>query len=522
MLATPRRFVRSEPDERLVALVRDGDRNAFEEVYDRHSPGLLSFCRHMLGSLEEAEDAVQHTFLAAHRAMLADQRELHLKAWLYAIARNRCLSLLRARRERVGLEDGFESAPSVAGLATEVERREDLRDLLSDLARLPDAQRAALVLAELGAHTHDEIAGVLDVKRDKVKALVFQAREALVAAKAARDTPCSEIREELANARGGALRRSHLRRHLESCAGCRAFRAEVQRQRAALALILPVIPSFALKQAVLGGAAATAAGLGGSSAAGGLAAAGGAKAAAAKVMVAAVVAGGAGGTGYVAIHAFHTPKTPPLAAAELQVPRSAAAQPSEEDQPVAVKAASSPSVGATPLPERRVRRHVRLHRRVAAPPARRPTAVGAERRRRRHRGHEASRPPVLAAEEPQVVTGDKHKPKKAKDDKPKHERHGEQVPASDEHRQDDEGDGQDQGEHRGGNDDHPRADPLKHDREATVPAPGRRGQDDQGDQPAGDQQGDQGHQGDDQQGDGRGGGGDSRLLGSPVPPADRQ
>ena len=74
MLATPRRFVRSEPDERLVALVRDGDRNAFEEVYDRHSPGLLSFCRHMLGSLEEAEDAVQHTFLAAHRAMLADQR----------------------------------------------------------------------------------------------------------------------------------------------------------------------------------------------------------------------------------------------------------------------------------------------------------------------------------------------------------------------------------------------------------------------------------------------------------------
>src|SRR5206468_11348193 len=107
-----------------------------------------------------------------------------------------------------------------------------------------------------------------------------------------RDTPCAEIREELANARGGALRRGNLRRHLESCAGCRAYRAEVQRQRAALALILPVVPSFALKQAVLGGAAATAARLGGSSAATGLA--GGAKAAAAKVAVAAAIAGGAG------------------------------------------------------------------------------------------------------------------------------------------------------------------------------------------------------------------------------------
>src|SRR5213076_3623436 len=100
-------------DEQLVARVRAGDREAFEEIYERHATGLVSFCRHLLGSPEEAEDAVQHTFLAAHRAMLGDQRELHLKAWLYAIARNRCLSLLRARRERVGLEDGLESAPSV-------------------------------------------------------------------------------------------------------------------------------------------------------------------------------------------------------------------------------------------------------------------------------------------------------------------------------------------------------------------------------------------------------------------------
>src|SRR3954452_1550050 len=281
--ARPRRFVRSQSDERLVELVRAGDAAAFEAIYDRYSRGLVSFCRHLLGSLEEAEDAVQHTFLAAHRAMLGDERELHLKAWLYAIARNKCISMLRVRRERLGFDDDeLELVPSTAGLSAEVERREDLRALLGDLARLPDDQRAALVLAELGAHNHDEIADVLDVRREKVKALVFQAREALIAAKTARETPCTEIREQLATARGGALRRGNLRRHLETCEGCRAFRDEVQRQRAALAIILPVVPSLALKHAVLGGVAAGAAGFGGPTASS-VGAAGG-KAAATKLM----------------------------------------------------------------------------------------------------------------------------------------------------------------------------------------------------------------------------------------------
>src|SRR2546423_112809 len=308
MLTAPgrtRRFARSDSDEQLVARVRAGDREAFEEIYERHASGLLSFCRHLLGSLEEAEDAVQHTFLAAHKAMLGDSRDLHLKAWLYAIARNRCISMLRGRRERPGLEDEDEFAPSTAGLAAEVEQREDLRELLGDLAKLPDEQRAALLLAELGAHSHDEIAEVLDVRRDKVKALVFQAREGLIAAREARETPCAEIREELATARGGALRRGRLRRHLETCAGCRAFRDDVQRQRAALAILLPVVPSIALKHAVLGGVAATAAGLGGASGALGGGGAAGAKAAATKLLAVAAVAGSAGGTRHLAGHQFH-------------------------------------------------------------------------------------------------------------------------------------------------------------------------------------------------------------------------
>jgi RNA polymerase sigma factor (sigma-70 family) len=275
----PRAILRVASDERLVALVRAGSEPAFEQLYERHHRGVLSFCRHMVGSREEAEDAVQHTFLAAYRDLVGSGKPIQLKAWLYAIARNRCLSILRARREHADVDA---VQPATDGLSAQVERREDLRGLLGDLAGLPDDQRAALVLAELGDVSHGDIAAVLDCPKDKVKALVFQARSALMDARRARETSCIEIREELSTLTGGALRRAHLRRHLETCDGCRAFRDEVRRQRAALAIVLPVFPSAGLKLGALpslvaGKAAATGAAVtGAGGAAGATAGAGGA------------------------------------------------------------------------------------------------------------------------------------------------------------------------------------------------------------------------------------------------------
>jgi RNA polymerase sigma factor (sigma-70 family) len=257
------RLLRVATDARLVELIRQGRASAFETLYDRHHRSILSFCRHMLGSAEEAEDAVQHTFLSAYNDLIATDRPMHLRAWLFTIARNRCYSILRARREQpvADLDE-----PVTEGLAAQVERRQDLRDLVLDLGRLPEDQRAALVLSEMDALSHEQIASVLDVPKDKVKALVFQARESLIASRAARETDCAVIREQLANLSGGALRRANLRRHLRECPGCRDFRAEVDSQRRQLRLLLPVVPTIALKEAVLGatvGGSATATAIGG-------------------------------------------------------------------------------------------------------------------------------------------------------------------------------------------------------------------------------------------------------------------
>jgi len=291
------RLPRGRSDDALVARVRAGDERAFELVFDRYHRGLLAFCRHMLGSGDEAEDALQHTFMAAYRALRTSDRPIRLKAWLYTIARNRCLSILRARREQVAFDEGHAATD---GLAADVDRRAELRGLLADLEQLPEEQRAALVLFEMGDHSHDEIAEVLGVRREKVKALVFQARESLAGWRRARETPCVEIREQLATARGASLKRATLRRHVARCPGCAEFESEVRHQRAAMAALLPVVPAAGLKAAVLGAIGAGAGSAGGGGSVAGLA--GAAKGAAAKTLVCAAVAGSAGSAGYVAVH----------------------------------------------------------------------------------------------------------------------------------------------------------------------------------------------------------------------------
>src|SRR3954449_5646344 len=255
-LALPRsrRLLSPLSDDRLVEQVRRGNDAAFEVIFDRHHRGILSFCRHMLASVEEAEDAVQHTFIQAYDSMRRSNREIKLKAWLYAIARNRCLSVLRARREQAAELDDIPTA----GLSDAVQQRTDLREMLADIQELPEEQRAALVLSELGDLSHTEIAAVVGCEASKVKSLVFQARSSLIETRNARAIPCHEIREQLATASGGALRRRPLSRHLRACAGCAEYRDEVMRQRKALAAILPVVPSVGLK-----GAALSAIGIGG-------------------------------------------------------------------------------------------------------------------------------------------------------------------------------------------------------------------------------------------------------------------
>jgi RNA polymerase sigma factor (sigma-70 family) len=344
-------------DERLVSQLRRGNELAFEVIFERHSGGILSFCRHMLGSPEEAEDVVQHTFAAAYHDLVEGEREIRLKAWLYTIARNRCLSVLRARRER----PSEQAEVATAGLHDEVERRVELRELLVDLRELPEEQRAALVLTELGDLSHAEVAGVLGVEVPKVKALVFRARSGLMERRQARETPCVEIREQLSVLRGGALRRSELRHHLRHCRACREYREEVRRQRAMMAAVLPVTPTVALKSNVL-----SALGLGGSAAGMGISAPVGG-AALAKLAVAALAVGGGAVAGKEALVAGTAEQSPRPLVAPASPPRHDARTPAAERPAAARPAQAGSTRRSADHSDRGVRRRVRAHGREGAP-----------------------------------------------------------------------------------------------------------------------------------------------------------
>jgi RNA polymerase sigma factor (sigma-70 family) len=290
-------------DAGLLGRVRRDDDAAFERLHGRHQAAVLAFCRHLTGSREDAEDAVQHTFLAAYRRIADGERTTDWRPWLFTVARNRCLTLIRARRGESPLIDE-ELVAAVDGLAVEVERRQELRDVVADMALLPEPQRAALVLSQLDALDYREIATVLGVTPQKVKALVFQGRSSLTSAREAREASCVEIRQQIATARGSALRRRLLRRHVGQCDGCREFEVAVKRQREDFAILLPVVPAAGLGQSILGavdretvatGGAAVAGGGGASVGLGGALTAIGLPGAAKLAVVAAVVGGGASG-----------------------------------------------------------------------------------------------------------------------------------------------------------------------------------------------------------------------------------
>jgi RNA polymerase sigma factor (sigma-70 family) len=304
-------LLKFQSDESLVALTRRGHQHAFEALVERYQSRLLGFCRQMLRSTEDAEDVLQEVFVASYNAMIADERPIAVRPWLYRIARNRCLNHLR--KPKAEGQDTMDTIPHKNGVTTleTVQTREDFRDLLEDVSHLPETQRSALLLREIDAMSYEEIAHAMDTTIPGVKSLLVRARIALAESSQARQLTCGEVRVELAEAAEGLAKVSGpVRRHIKACEPCTDFRKQLRQDSKVLAALFPAGPLLALKGAILakvsgvfGGASGGAAGGGGAAGAGAAAAgAGGAGATAAGGAAAvggAAAAGGAGAAGAV-------------------------------------------------------------------------------------------------------------------------------------------------------------------------------------------------------------------------------
>jgi RNA polymerase sigma factor (sigma-70 family) len=355
-LRGPSALLRLQSDERLIAMTRRGQHAAFEVLCSRYQTRLLSFCRHMLASREDAEDVLQEVFAAAFNAVLADERDINVRPWLYRIARNRSLNHLR-RASAIGV-DSMDVHYADNGISTgdKVMRRESFRELIADVHQLPETQRTALLLREIDALSYEQIAQAMETTVPSVKSLLVRARISLAEAAEARKLSCEEVRLELGEVAEGLSKLSTpARRHVRGCERCASFKKQLKDNNHALAMIMPVGPLLLAKKLLLaklgstasaggahvaGGAGATAsvgagaAASGGSSVAGGLMTAGAgalATKAAAGLAAAAIVTAGAVAADNANVRHHHHPR--PAAVSASVAPAS---------QPVVVREALQP------------------------------------------------------------------------------------------------------------------------------------------------------------------------------------
>ena len=210
-LRGPSPLLRLQSDERLIALTRRGQHAAFETLCARYQSRLLSFCRHMLASREDAEDVLQEVFAAAFNAILADEREINVRPWLYRIARNRSLNHLR-RATATGV-DSMDIHFAEHGLSTsdKVLRRESFRELIGDVHELPETQRTALLLREIDALSYEQIAQAMETTVPSVKSLLVRARISLAEAAEARKLSCERGPPRARRSRRGPGQAEHAR-----------------------------------------------------------------------------------------------------------------------------------------------------------------------------------------------------------------------------------------------------------------------------------------------------------------------
>ena len=175
-------------DDALVARFRAGDDAAFAAMHDRHRAALVAFARRTLqGSGHDADDVVQDAFMRAYAGLRATDRPMVLRPWLYMIVRNRAMDYLRApQRARGGLDEELHVVPTPDGdTADRAVERDELRRVVEEIGRLPERQRLALVMRELGGATHAELAGALATSVPATKSLLVRARATLAAVSAA-------------------------------------------------------------------------------------------------------------------------------------------------------------------------------------------------------------------------------------------------------------------------------------------------------------------------------------------------
>lgn len=262
-------FARLLSDERLTRRAVGGDERAFAAIFRRYHQSLYRYCLAIVGNPEDAQDVLQNTMMKVLRALPGEERQIDLKPWLYRIAHNESIDLMRRRRETRELD--LEQVGVGQGLSEDLEARDRLRRLFADVAELPERQREVLVMRELAGLDFAEIAAALETSDAVARQTLYEARQSLRRMEEGREMSCDTVMRALSDGDGRVIRRRDVRAHLRSCAECRAFRDEIKSRKGDFAALspLPAVAAAGMLQGLLGGGGGAAGGGGIAAALGG-------------------------------------------------------------------------------------------------------------------------------------------------------------------------------------------------------------------------------------------------------------
>ena len=180
------------PDDDLVLRYQQGQTEAFDQLFDRHSMSVYNFASSMLGDAVAAEDVMQDTFMAVARTVGAYTPRGHFRAWIMRIVRNLCLNRLESERVRRGtmgsdcldvVDPASHDPPPDASART----CEQATVVGRAIVELPERQREALVLYVFERMSYAQIADVLEAPVNTVKTLIHRARAGVAEALEAGD-----------------------------------------------------------------------------------------------------------------------------------------------------------------------------------------------------------------------------------------------------------------------------------------------------------------------------------------------
>lgn len=194
------RVWRLQSDALLCDAAANGNELAFSELYRRHYRDLSAFVFHFLGARhrhEDAEDVVQDAFVRAFDAIRDRRFDGDFRRWIFTIARNRSIDLLRGERSRLTRPE-----PPVLGPTAETtaETREEVAWLVAEIEKLPERQRSALLLRELAGLSHEAIGEELETTPASVRQLIARAREGMRSAAERDGREHAPLRRELIDA----------------------------------------------------------------------------------------------------------------------------------------------------------------------------------------------------------------------------------------------------------------------------------------------------------------------------------